>query len=110
MTLSQDAPQRSWRRKRSAGSGVGIDIWEGAHRLVEQRLQSAAGLFGKVTFTDQAPERTDGGETAVETFDVPERRSIPREPWQRMSRKAIFGAAASVARSLFLEDPRNPVL
>ena len=75
---------------------VGIDLWEGAHRLVVERLNQQAWVeAGEVTFTDQAPERTDDGETAVETFDVPERRSIPREPWQRMSRKAIFDALAT---------------
>jgi len=73
---------------------VGMDIWEGAHKLVRQRLEDATGFFGDVTFTDQPPERTDGGDVAVEAFATPERRSIPKEPWQRMSRKAMFAALA----------------
>ena len=63
---------------------VGIDIWEGAHRLVEQRLQDAAGLFGKVTFTDQAPERTDDGDTAAPFLRVKRRVAEPDGPrWTR---------------------------
>ena len=47
--------QRQW---------VGMDIWKGARKLVEQRLADTTGLFGDVTFTDQPPERTDDRETA----------------------------------------------
>ncbi len=73
---------------------VGMDIWEGAHELVQRRLEDATGFFDDVTFTDQPPERTDGGDVAVESFETPERRNIPKEPWQRMSRKAMFAALA----------------
>ena len=77
--------QRQW---------VGMDIWEGAHKLVEQRLADTTGLFGQVTFTDQPPERTDDGEAAAPFMPTVERRRIAREPWQRMSRQAMFTALA----------------
>jgi len=77
--------QRQW---------IGIDLWKGAHKLVRQRLEDATGFFGDVTFTNQPPERTDGGDVAVEAFAAPERRNIPKVPWQRMSRKAMFAALA----------------
>ncbi len=84
---------------------VGIDIWEKAHEIVRKRLEDATGFFGDVTFTDQPPERTDGGDVAAEAFDTPERRNIPKEPWQRMSRKAMFASLAkaqSIASGLCL--------
>ena len=43
---------------------VGIDIWEGAHKLVVERMKAQSWISaGAVTFTDQLPERTDDGET-----------------------------------------------
>ena len=77
--------QRQW---------VGMDIWEGAHRLVESRLQDTTGLFGKVTFTDAPSIRTDDAEAAAPLMPTVERRSLPTEPWQRMSRRAMFDALA----------------
>ena len=63
---------------------VGIDIWEGAHKLVVQRLQATAGLFGEVTFTDALPERTDDGEIASPFLRVKERVKEPEGPhWTR---------------------------
>lgn len=56
--------QRQW---------IGMDIWEGAHGLVEQRLRDATGLFGQVTLTQAVPERTDAGESAAPFLRVKER-------------------------------------
>ena len=62
----------------------GIDIWEGAHRLVEQRLKDTAGLFGDVTFTDQPPTRTDEGGTASPFLRVKQKVKEPDGPrWTR---------------------------
>ncbi len=90
--------QRQW---------VGIDIWDEAHdavirRLVQERLMPPDGdrkdgdLFpvGQVHYTREVPERTDGGDVAAEAFETPERRNIPKEPWQRMSRQVMFAALA----------------
>ena len=67
--------QRQW---------VGMDIWEGAHRLVVERLKDTTGLFGDVTFTDAPPERTDDGETSAPFLRVKERVKEPEGPrWSR---------------------------
>ena len=63
---------------------VGIDIWEKAHEVVIDRLKREVGLFGDVTFTDQAPERTDDGDTAAPFLRVKERVAEPDGPrWSR---------------------------
>ena len=63
---------------------VGIDIWEKAHEVVTERLRKEVGLFGKVTFTDQLPERTDDGETVAPFLRVKERVKEPEGPrWTR---------------------------
>jgi len=67
--------QRQW---------VGMDIWAGAHELVEKRLQDTTGLFGKVAFTADAPARTDAGEAAAPFLRVRERVKEPDGPrWSR---------------------------
>lgn len=67
--------QRQW---------IGMDIWEGAHQLVKQRLSETTGLFGSVTFTDKPPERTDDGGQAAPFLQVRERINEPDGPrWTR---------------------------
>ena len=67
--------QRQW---------VGMDIWEGAHRLVVERLRETTGLFGEVTFTAEPPTRTDDGETGAPFLRVKERVQEPEGPvWSR---------------------------
>lgn len=63
---------------------VGVDIWEGAHELVENRLKATTGLFGKVIFTTDLPQRTDDGEEAAPFLRVKERVKEPDGPrWTR---------------------------
>ena len=71
--------QRQW---------VGMDIWEGAHKLVEQRLRDTTGLFGEVTFTADPPVRTDDGETAAPYLRVKQRVKEPDGP--RWTRAAMY--------------------
>ena len=67
--------QRKW---------IGIDLWEGAHELVNRRLHDTTGLFGDVTFTDQLPERTDDKQPASPYLRVKERVHEPEGPrWTR---------------------------
>ena len=67
--------QRQW---------VGMDIWEGAHRLVVERLKDTTGLLGEVTYTTEPPERTDDGETAAPFLRVKQRVKEPDGPkWTR---------------------------
>ena len=63
---------------------AGIDIWQGAYELVKQRMTDATGMFGKVTFTNEPPVRTDGGETSAPFLHVRERVREPEgPPWTR---------------------------
>ncbi len=67
--------QRQW---------VGMDIWEGAHRLVVERLKETTGLFGEVHYETEPPARTDDGETAAPFLRVKQRVKEPDGPkWTR---------------------------
>lgn len=77
---------------------VGIDIWDGAHQMVLDRLEKE-GLavkgrrqhrgqqqlltFGDITYSTTPPERTDGGETAAASFQTPTRRGGRSHPAPR---------------------------
>ena len=67
---------------------VGMDIWEGAHRLVVERLRDTVGLLGEVTFTGEPPARTDDGETAAPFLRVKQRVREPDGP--RWTRAAMY--------------------
>ena len=63
---------------------VGIDIWDGAHKIVVDRLRDTAGLFGDVIYTDKPPDRTDDGETASPFLRVKVRVREPEgSRWSR---------------------------
>ena len=63
---------------------VGMDIWERAHKVVAKRLRQEVGLFGKVTFTAQPPDRTDDGETSSPFLRVKQWIREPEGPrWTR---------------------------
>lgn len=90
---------------------IGMDIWEGAHKAVIQRLltegmlrpggvpdamradltapqdaQPALG-FGELHYATTPPERTDEGEIAAPPLTIRAQRAAPR--WQRLSRAEI---------------------
>ena len=78
---------------------VGIDIWDQAYDQVVDRLkkEGLAGpdgstdrlfTFGDVTYTKEAPERSDGGGEAVPFLQVTERYAEPDGP--RMSRAEMY--------------------
>ena len=63
---------------------IGVDIWHRAHEIVVDRMRDAVGLIGEVTFTDEPPVRTDGGETAAPFLRVQTRVEEPDGPrWSR---------------------------
>ena len=77
---------------------VGIDIWEGAHKQVIERLEQEglAGpdqvperlfTFGDVTFSTEPPVRTDDERVAVPYLPVKQQRAS--EAWQRLSHKEM---------------------
>jgi len=80
---------------------VGIDIWERAHEVVIDRLETEGLLsdsrggadhlsLGDIHYVVKPPDRTDGGEIAAPFLRVTQRRAPPPlEPWQKMSRAEI---------------------
>ena len=74
--VSAESLRRQW---------AGIDIWEGAHKLVVERMRAASWISaGDVTFTGQLPERTDDGDTAVPFLRVKVKVKEPEGPrWTR---------------------------
>ena len=77
--VAAERMQRQW---------AGMDIWEGAHRLVMERLQDTTGLFGDVTFTADPPVRTDDGDTGAPFLRVKERIREPEG--RKMSRAEMY--------------------
>ena len=88
---------------------IGMDLWDGAHRTVLQRLrdeglavpedeadeqtsQARMLTFGEVHYTQTPPVRTDAGEVAAPFLYVPEKRAL--EAWERMSKPAIVDVLA----------------
>ena len=90
---------------------IGMDLWDGAHKAVVQRLltegmlrpggvpdamladltapsdaQPALG-FGELHYATTPPERTDDGEIAAPPFTPTAKRGLPR--WQRLTRAQI---------------------
>jgi len=60
---------------------VGIDIWEGAQKLVVDQMQKIVGpLLGDVHYTKEPPERTDDGETASPFLRVKQKVKEPDGP------------------------------
>ena len=93
--------QRQW---------VGMDIWEGAHRLVVDRLRDTTGLFGEVHYETAPPARTDDGETAAPYLRVKQRVKEP--DGLRWTRAAMYdhlleqhGARCQGCDRVF-DDPR----
>ena len=71
---------------------VGIDIWDGAHDLVLERLQSETQLSmawnDSVTYSTDPPTRTDDGHEAAPFIQVTEKYAEPGGP--RMSRAEMY--------------------
>ena len=91
---------------------IGMDIWDGAHKAVVQRLlmegmlspggvpdamladiaipdqQGPLITFGQLHYSTTPPERTDEGEIAAPAFTIRQQSAIPR--WQRLTRAQIF--------------------
>ena len=44
---------------------IGVDIWENAHSVVVDRMKREVGIFGKVNYTKELPERSDSGEVSA---------------------------------------------
>ena len=78
---------------------VGIDIWDRAEKVVLERMKrermalpemERGDLFtARINFTATLPKRGDSGETAAQPLRTIERRVLPLEPWQKLSRAQI---------------------
>ncbi|MCY3813771.1 MAG: DNA methyltransferase [Gammaproteobacteria bacterium] len=71
--------QRQW---------VGIDLWDKASEVVEDRMANEVGLFGRVNAVDEVPQRTDEGETGAPFLRVKVRVKEPSGP--RWSRREMY--------------------
>ena len=72
---------------------IGIDIWSKACDLVIRRLEDEGLLggvkLGDIFFEANFPDRSDDGSTAAQPLPTIEKRVLPLEPWQKLSRKQI---------------------
>ena len=70
---------------------AGIDLWDGALEIVQQRMQDNRQLLTDIPtihYETAPPERTDGGDEAVPFLQVTERYAEP--PGPRMSRAEMY--------------------
>ena len=71
---------------------VGMDLWDGAYDIVKQRMDDNKQLLAdnnpQIIYTEDAPERDDGGEDAP-TFELRLRRRAARSEWQKLSHAEI---------------------
>ena len=79
---------------------VAMDIWEGSHDVVRNRIQNEVRLTDDgeeyhVKLETKPPARTDDGH-AVPFLRLPERR--PSEPWQRLTRATMRDELAIAQR------------
>ena len=67
---------------------VGMDLWDGAYGIVRRRMEDNRQLLANpnapIIYTEEAPERDDGGEDAP-AFELPLRKRRVAEAWQRLS-------------------------
>ena len=67
---------------------VGMDLWDGAYDIVRQRMEDNRQLLANpnatIIYTEDAPERDDGGEDAP-TFKLRMQKQPPKEQWQKLS-------------------------
>ena len=71
---------------------VGMDLWDGAYEIVKQRMDDNKQLLAdnnpQIIYTEDAPERDDGGEDAP-TFELRLQRRAARAGWQKLSHAEI---------------------
>ena len=67
---------------------VGMDLWDGAYEIVRRRMEDNRQLLANpnapIIYTEDAPERDDGGEDAT-AFELPLRKRRVVEAWQKLS-------------------------
>ena len=88
---------------------VGMDIWDGAHQTVLDRLQDEW-LFTadaaeqvmfphEVHYTTEPPQRTDAEDMAARKLKLPDHNQRPAEPWQTLTRRQMVRVLAEAQAS-----------
>ena len=81
---------------------VGMDLWDGAYEIVKQRMDDNKQLLAdnnpQIIYTEDAPERDDGGEDAP-TFKLRMQKQRPVESWQRLSHAEMRNILADAQSS-----------
>ena len=81
---------------------VGIDIWDGAHKMVLERLEQetrkSMAWTEKVHYSTTPPVRTDDNEAAAPVLRLKLQRAT--EPWQRLSHRQIFDCLKQAQASM----------
>ena len=88
---------------------VGIDLWDGAYGMIQQRMadiglaspdtQSTLTTVADIHYETAPPVRTDGGLAAAPHLAAKYKRLIPQAEWQKMSRAEMFDVLANAQRS-----------
>jgi len=68
---------------------VGIDIWDKVQEVVVDRLQKEVGVFGKVNYTQELPDRTDDQQKAVPFLPV-KYDEAKEPPGRKMTRAEMY--------------------
>ena len=69
---------------------VGMDIWDGAHDIVTQRMEDNRQLLRdipEIIYSEEAPIRTDENEVAAPSFRLKTNR--PVEDWEKISHRGM---------------------
>ena len=81
---------------------VGMDLWDGAYEIVKQRMDDNKQLLAdnnpQIIYTEDAPERDDGGEDAP-TFKLHMQKQRPVESWQKLSHAEMRNILADAQSS-----------
>ena len=92
---------------------VGMDLWDGAHQIVIDRLndsrQLLTGIPPDVAYSTTPPRRTDTGETAALQLVTPVGRRQQRQPAPRTQHKTLLadiGAFCQGCGRDYNDDPR----
>ena len=81
---------------------VGMDLWEESYPIIMRRMEDNRQLIAdpdpRIIYTEDAPQRDDGGEDAP-TFELRLQSQRPTERWQRLSHEEMRNILADAQSS-----------
>ena len=81
---------------------VGMDLWEESYPIILRRMEDNRQLIAdpdpRIIYTEDAPERDDGGKDAP-TFELRLQSQRPTERWQRLSHEEMRNILADAQSS-----------